>query len=198
MAIYSFDKFIPVVHPTAYVHPQATVIGDVFIGRDVYIGPGARIRGDWGRIIIKDGCNVQENCVIHMFPGVTVILEEMAHIGHGAMIHGAQIGRNVLIGMNTVVMDEVEIGDDSIIGAMSFVPQGMTIPSRSLAVGNPAQVIKKLTDEMIAWKTQGTELYMKLPRQMHETCSEVEPLLEPEPNRPEHPTDYFPLKKTRR
>lgn len=195
MAIYKFGEFIPVIHPSAYIHPQATVIGDVIIGKDVYVGPGARIRGDWGRIILKDGCNVQENCVIHMFPGVTVILEEMAHIGHGAMIHGAHIGRNVLVGMNAVVMDDVYIGEESIIGAMSFVPQGMKIPERSLAVGNPAQVIKKITDDVIAWKTKGTELYMKLPAQMHESCIEVQPLSVIEPDRPEHPTDYFPLRK---
>lgn len=197
MSVYKFGDFIPVVHPTSYIHPQATVLGDVIIGRNVYVGPGARVRGDWGRIILKDGCNVQENCVIHMFPGVTVILEEMAHIGHGAMIHGAHIGRNVMVGMNSVIMDEVYIGDESIIGAMTFVPQGMKIPERSLVVGNPGQVIKKITDDVIAWKTKGTELYMKLPIQMHDGCIETLPLSEPEPDRPDHPSDYLPLRKAR-
>lgn len=197
MSVYKFGPFIPVVHPSSYIHPQATVLGDVIIGKDVYIGPGARIRGDWGRIILKDGCNVQENCVIHMFPGVTVILEEMAHIGHGAMIHGAHIGQNVMVGMNSVIMDEVFIGDESIIGAMSFLPQGMKVPERSLVLGNPAQVVKKITDEIIAWKTKGTELYMKLPSQMQKESQEVQPLTELESNRPEHPADYLPLSKSK-
>src|SRR3954468_23731428 len=117
--IYEFKGYKPVVHPTAFVHPQAAVTGNVIIGKDVYIGPGAALRGDWGGIVIEDGCNVQENCTIHMFPGVTVLLREGAHIGHGAIIHGASIGKNVLVGMNSVIMDEVEVGDESIVGAMT-------------------------------------------------------------------------------
>src|SRR5690606_20342096 len=117
----AFKGFIPVVHPSAYVHPNAVVTGNVIIGKDVYIGPGACLRGDWGGLVIKDGCNVQENCTIHMFPGVEVVLEQNAHIGHGAIIHGAHIGENVLIGMNAVIMDDVEIGAESIIVALSFV-----------------------------------------------------------------------------
>ncbi|MGE5748787.1 MAG: DapH/DapD/GlmU-related protein, partial [Gemmatimonas sp.] len=119
--IFEFDGFIPVIHETAFVHPNATVTGNVIIGRDVYIGPGAAIRGDWGGIIIEDGCNVQENCTVHMFPGVTVVLEESAHIGHGAVVHGARIGRNCLVGMNAVVMDNVVVGAECIIGALCFV-----------------------------------------------------------------------------
>src|ERR1700760_3279318 len=119
--IYSFKGYRPVVDISAFIHPQAAVTGDVIIGKNVYIGPGAALRGDWGRIIIGDGCNVQENCTIHMFPGVTVLLKEGAHIGHGAIVHGANIGRNVLVGMNSVLMDEVEIGDGCIIGAMTFI-----------------------------------------------------------------------------
>ena len=161
--IYEFNGYRPVVHESAYVHPLAAVTGNVVIGEDVYIGPGAAIRGDWGKIIIKDGCNVQENCTIHMFPGVTVVLEESAHIGHGAIIHGAHIGRNSLVGMNAVVMDNVEIGEECIIGALCFVPEGMDIPKRKIAVGNPAKIVKDVSDEMIAWKTQGTGLYQKLP-----------------------------------
>src|SRR6478672_11135060 len=152
---YSFNGFIPVVDPTSFIHPQATVTGNVIIGKDVYIGPGAALRGDWGGIIMEDGCNVQENCTIHMFPGVTVLLKEGAHIGHGAIIHGGTIGRNVLVGMNAVVMDEVEIGDECIIGALSFINANTKIPSRSLVVGNPAKIIKEVSDEMIAWKTKG-------------------------------------------
>ena len=113
--IYEFKGFKPVIHESSFVHPQAAVTGNVIIGRDVYIGPGAAIRGDWGGIVIEDGCNVQENCTIHMFPGVTVTLREAAHIGHGAIIHGAEIGRNVLVVMNSVIMDQAVIGDESII-----------------------------------------------------------------------------------
>lgn len=177
--IYEFKGFIPVVHETAYVHPLASVIGNVTIGKDVYIGPGAAIRGDWGEIIIKDGSNVQENCTIHMFPGATAILEESAHIGHGAVIHGAHIGYNCMIGMNSVVMDRAEIGEESIVGAMSFVKADIVVPRRSLVVGNPAKIIKTVTDKMIEWKTKGTALYQTLPGDMHQYARPVEPLREP-------------------
>ncbi|MCI5058615.1 MAG: transferase hexapeptide repeat family protein [Flavobacteriales bacterium] len=176
MSFYEFKGFKPVVHPTAYVHPNATVTGNVEIGADVYIGPGAAIRGDWGGIIIKDGCNVQENCTIHMFPGMTVILEEAAHIGHGAIIHGAYIGKNCLIGMNAVVMDNVELGEECIVGALSFVPADMKVPKRSLLVGNPAKVKKEVSDDMINWKTKGTQLYQSLPKELHQTLKPCEPL----------------------
>ena len=143
---YQFKEFIPVVHESSFVHPQAAVTGNVIIGKDVYIGPGAAIRGDWGGIIIEDGCNVQENCVIHMFPGVTVLLKESAHIGHGAIIHGAIIGKNCLIGMNAVIMDNVELGDECIIGALSFIKADEKIKRRSLVAGNPAIVKKEAID----------------------------------------------------
>jgi len=188
--IYSFKGFIPVVHPTAFVHPQAVVTGNVVIGKDVYIGPGAALRGDWGGIEIADGCNVQENCTIHMFPGVTVRLEESAHIGHGAIIHGAHIGRNVLIGMNAVIMDDVEIGAESIIGALSFVAANTKIPPRSLAVGNPAKVIREVSDDMIAWKSKGTELYQSLPEEMRQHWQACEPLREMPDNRPDQESLY--------
>ena len=174
--IYEFNGYIPVVHPSSFIHPHATVTGNVIIGKNVYVGPGAALRGDWGEIIIEDGCNVQENCTIHMFPGVTVLLKEGSHIGHGAIIHGATIGRNVLVGMNAVVMDHVVIGNNSIIGALCFVPEGMLIPERSIAVGNPAKIIKEINDEMLAWKTKGTELYQQLPAEMHNTLKPCEPL----------------------
>jgi phenylacetic acid degradation protein len=173
---YSFKGFIPVVDESAYVHPQAAVTGNVIIGKNVYVGPGAAIRGDWGGIIIEDGCNVQENCTIHQFPGVTVRLCEGAHIGHGAIIHGATIGKNCLVGMNSVIMDNAEIGDESIIGAMTFVKADEKIPPRSLVVGNPAKVVKTLSDEMIAWKTKGTALYQALPAEMYAHSSPCEPL----------------------
>lgn len=182
--IYAFKGFTPIVDPSAYVHPQAAVTGNVIIGKDVYIGPGAAIRGDWGGIVIKDGCNVQENCTIHMFPGVTVVLEEGAHIGHGAIIHGAHIGRNSMVGMNAVIMDNVELGAESIVGALSFVKAESNIPPRSLVVGNPAKVIKQVSDEMIAWKTKGTALYQSLPADLHEHLQEVEPLNKMPADRP--------------
>ena len=188
--IYSFKGIKPVIHESAFVHPQAAVTGDVIIGRDVYIGPGAAIRGDWGRIVIEDGCNVQENCTIHMFPGITITLQESAHIGHGAIIHGAQIGRNVLIGMNAVVMDNAQIGDESIVGALSFIKADAVFDRRSLIVGNPAKKLKEVSDEMISWKTQGTALYQKLPAELHETLQVVEPLREIEPDRPLAAADY--------
>ena len=115
--VFAFEGFIPVVHESAFIHPNATVTGNVVIGRDVYVGPGAAIRGDWGGVIIEDGCNIQESCTIHMFPGVTVVLEAGAHIGHGAVVHGARIGRNALVGMNAVVMDRAVVGAESIVGA---------------------------------------------------------------------------------
>jgi phenylacetic acid degradation protein len=181
---YSFKGFIPVVHSSAFVHPQAAVTGNVIIGKDVYVGPGAAIRGDWGGIVIEDGCNVQENCTIHMFPGVTVTLKAGAHIGHGAIVHGANIGRNVLVGMNSVLMDEVEIGDECIIGAMTFIHAKTIIPARSLVVGNPGKIIKEVSDEMIAWKTKGTKLYQVLPEDCHNSLIACQPLAEMPANRP--------------
>lgn len=188
--IYAFKGFIPVVHPSAYVHPQACVTGNVIIGKDVYIGPGAALRGDWGGIIIKDGCNVQENCTIHMFPGATVILEENAHIGHGAIIHGAHIGANVLIGMNSVIMDDAMIGANSIVGALSFIAANTQIPARSLVVGNPGKVIKEVSDEMLDWKSKGTALYQTLPNDMRDYAYPVEPLTEIPADRPSQETLY--------
>lgn len=175
---YSYKGIKPVVHPNAFVHPQATVIGQVTIGKDVYIGPGAVLRGDFGQIIIEDGCNVQENCTIHMFPGVTVYLREGAHIGHGAIIHGAHIGRNCLVGMNAVVMDDVVVGDECIIGALAFVKAKEIIPARSVVAGNPAKVIKEVSDDMIAWKTEGTAIYQQLARDAASELVACEPLRE--------------------
>ena len=172
--LYEFKGHRPIVDPSAFVHPQAAVTGDVSIGKNVYIGPGAAIRGDWGRIIIEDGCNVQESCTIHMFPGVTVRLKEGAHIGHGAIIHGAVIGRNCLVGMNSVIMDNVEIGDECIIGALTFVKAGEKIPRRSIVAGNPAKILKEVSDEMLRWKTEGTTLYQALPGEMREGWGPVE------------------------
>ncbi len=187
---YEFKGFKPIVHPSAFVHPQAVVTGNVIIGQRVYIGPGAAIRGDWGGIIIEDGCNVQENCTIHMFPGVTVRLSEAAHIGHGAIIHGATIGRNVLVGMNSVIMDQVEIGDESIIGALCFIKAGEKIPPRSLVVGNPGKIIKAVTEEMIAWKTEGTKLYQLLPQECYDSLRPCDPLRDVPADRPQQEVLY--------
>jgi phenylacetic acid degradation protein len=165
-----------VVHESAFVHQSAAIIGNVVIGRDVYVGPSAAIRGDWGGIVIEDGCNVQETCVIHGFPGITVLLEAGAHIGHGAVIHGAHIGRNVLIGMNAVVMDRAEVGAGCIVGALTFIPADMQIAERKVVVGNPARVVKDVSDEMLAWKTEGTKLYQQLPERLHATLVPCEPL----------------------
>src|SRR6478736_1891680 len=180
---YSFKDFVPVVHESSFVHPQAAITGNVVIGKNCYIGPCAALRADWGAIIIEDGCNVQENCVIHMFPGVTVLLKESAHIGHGAIIHGATIGRNVLVGMNAVIMDNVNIGDDCIIGALSFIKAGEQIPPRSVVVGNPAKILREADEQMITWKTEGTSIYQRLPAEMHTSSKPCEPLSEPEQDR---------------
>lgn len=183
--IFEFKGFKPVIHESAYVHQNATVTGNVIIGKDVYIGPGAAIRGDWGGIVIKDGSNVQENCTLHMFPGVTMVLEESSHIGHGAVVHGAHIGRNSLVGMNSVIMDNVEIGEECVVGALSFVKAGMKVPKRSLVVGNPAKVIKELDDQFFEWKTKGTRLYQALPKECRKYLIPCEPLREIPEDRPD-------------
>lgn len=193
---YEFENIKPVVGPGSFVHPQAAVTGNVIIGKDCYIGPGAALRGDWGQIIIEDGCNVQENCTVHMFPGVTVLLKEGAHIGHGAIIHGATIGKNCLVGMNAVIMDNVELGDESIVGALTFIKEGVKIPARSVVVGNPGKIVKQVSEEMLAWKTEGTGLYQRLPAEMQAGWKVCEPL-----NRPDNHhqlskyRDYKPFKK---
>lgn len=196
--IFEFEGYKPVIHPSAFIHPNATITGNVVIGKHVYVGPGAAIRGDWGEIIIEEGCNVQENCTVHMFPGVTVRLHESAHIGHGAVIHGATIGKNSLIGMNSVLMDNVVIGDECIVGALTFVPQEMRIPNRKVVVGNPAKIVKDVSDEMIAWKTEGTKLYQGLPTQLYGSLKPCEPLREIPKDRPKQMSTYKTFKQTQR
>lgn len=188
--IFEFKGYKPVIHKSAFIHPNATVTGNVIIGKDVYIGPGAAIRGDWGQIIIEDGCNVQENCTIHMFPGTTVLLKENAHVGHGAIIHGAVLGKNCLIGMNSVLMDDVEIGDECIVGALSFVPAQTKFEKRKVIVGNPAKAVKDVSDDMIAWKTKGTKLYQQLPADCYESLKPCEPLRRPPAFKIEQQNDY--------
>ncbi len=195
--ICSFNDFIPVVHESAFVHPNATVTGNVIIGSDCYIGPGAAIRGDWGQVIIEDGCNVQENCTIHMFPGIKVVLHPGAHIGHGAIVHGATVGADCLVGMNAVLMDDVVLGEGCIVGALSFLPEGSTWEARKVIVGNPARAVKDVSDEMLAWKTEGTRLYQQLPAHLHASLRPCEPLREVDRSRPPISETYRTWRATR-
>jgi carbonic anhydrase/acetyltransferase-like protein (isoleucine patch superfamily) len=196
--IYEFNKYKPVVHESAFVHDLAAVTGNVYIGRDVYVGPGAAIRGDWGEIIIEDGCNIQENCTIHVFPGKSVVLRESAHIGHGAVIHGGKIGKNTLIGINSVVMDHAEVGDECIIGALCFIRAEMKIPNRKLVVGNPAIIKGNVSDDILEWKSGGTKIYQQLPEDCYNTLRECEPLREIPANRPPQITNFKPWKETKK
>ena len=196
--VYSFKGHIPIIHESSFVHPLAAVTGNVIIGKNCYVGPSAAIRGDWGEIILEDGVNVQENCTVHMFPGKTIVLKEGSHVGHGAIIHGANLGRNCLIGMNSVIMDGAEIGDECIVGALSFVKAEAMFPKRKLIVGNPANAIKDVSDEMIAWKTAGTKLYQQLPSDCHESLKEVAPLREIPKERPMQEDFYKTLQEIKR
>jgi phenylacetic acid degradation protein len=196
--IYSFKGHIPVVHESSFVHPLAAVTGNVIIGKYCYIGPGAAIRGDWGEIILEDGVNVQENCTVHMFPGKSIVLKKGAHVGHGAVIHGANLGQNCLIGMNSVIMDGAQIGDECIVGAMSFVKAEAVFEKRQLILGNPAKAIKVVSDEMIAWKTAGTKLYQQLPEDCKRSLKEVAPLREIPKNRPKQEDFYKTLQELRK
>lgn len=182
--IQEFDGMVPVVHPSAYVHPLAVVIGHVTIGPDCYIGAGAVLRGDWGRIELERGCNVQENCVLHMFPGITVHLGTGAHIGHGAIVHGATIGPDCLVGMNAVLMDRAVLGAGCVVGALSFVPAETVWPERSLVVGNPAVRKGEVSDAMRSHKQEGTALYTALPAEMHRHARETVPFAEDPGTRP--------------
>ena len=196
--IYEFNEYKPVVHESAFVHDLAVVTGNVYIGRDVYVGPGAAIRGDWGEIIIEDGCNIQENCTIHVFPGKSVVLRESAHIGHGAVIHGGKIGSNTLIGMNSVVMDDAEVGDECIIGALCFIRAEMKIPNRKLVVGNPAIIKGNVSDDMLEWKSEGTKIYQELPLECMNTLRECESLREIPKDRSPQKTNYKSWKETKK
>ena len=183
--VFAFKGMTPVVDPTSFVHPQATVIGHVTIGPDCYVGPHAVLRGDWGKIVLERGCNVQEGCVIHMFPGETVLLEEGAHVGHGAMIHGAILERNCMIGMNAVVLDGAVIGSESIVGALALVKSEAQFERRSLVLGNPAVRKGEVSEDMIAHKTEGTALYQALPKECQTELMLTEPLSKIPEQRPE-------------
>ena len=197
--VFSWDGIVPVIDPAAFVHPEAVVIGDVIVGPGVYVGPCAVLRGDFGRIVLHEGSNVQETCVIHSFPGKDVVVEESGHIGHGAVLHGCHIGRNAMVGMNAVVMDEAVVGENTIIAAMAFVKAGAQIPPNSLAVGSPAKVVRELSAEEIAWKRQGTGVYQQLAVEAKEKLAPAVALtgMEPDRRRAEAPK-YDPLVMARK
>ena len=183
LKVYAIDGIVPVVDPSAYVHPSAVLIGDVIVGPDCYVGPCASLRGDFGRLILERGSNLQDTCVMHGFPGTDTVVEEDGHIGHGAVLHGCRIGRNALIGMNAVIMDNAVVGESAIVAACAFVKAGAEIPPRSLAAGTPAKVIRELSDAEIAWKADGTRTYQDLARRSLATMQEVSPLAAVEPDR---------------
>jgi phenylacetic acid degradation protein len=177
------DGVRPVVHPSAYVHPSAVLIGDVIVGPRCYIGPLASLRGDFGRLILEEGANLQDTCVMHGFPGGDTVVEVDGHIGHGAVLHGCRVKRNAMVGMNAVVMDQAVVGEESIVAAMSFVKAGMVIPPRSMVMGMPAKVVRELTDEDVKWKSFGTKQYHDLNLRSLQTMREVEAFTEAEPDR---------------
>lgn len=183
MPCYSIDGVVPVVDATAYVHPSAVLIGDVIVGARCYVGPCACLRGDFGRIVLKEGANVQDTCVLHGFPNQDTVVEENGHIGHGAVLHSCIVRRDALVGMNAVVMDEAEIGERAIVAACAFVPAGVSVPAQSLAAGTPAKVIRQLRDDEVAWKATGTRTYHDLTRRCLESMQETTPLASVEPNR---------------
>lgn len=183
MPCYSFEGLVPVVDPSAYVHPTAVLVGDVIVGAGCYVGPCASLRGDFGRIVLEAGANVQDGCVLHSFPGAQVLVEADGHIGHGAVLHGCVVRRDAMVGMKAVVMDGAEIGAQAMVAACAFVAAGTTVPARALAAGLPAQVRRQLTDEEVARKQRGTRLYQELAQRALASSRPVEPLAQPEPGR---------------
>ena len=199
MPHYSIEGVIPVVDPSAYVHPSAVLIGDVIVGPDCYIGPCAVLRGDFGRIVLHRGANVQDTCVLHGFPSADTVVEENGHIGHGAVLHSCVVRRDALIGMNVVVMDEAEIGEGAIVAASAFIRAGMKVPPRTLVAGVPGKIMRELTEQEIAWKREGTMTYQDLTKRCLATMVEVTPLTAVEPNRPRlQVADFQPLISVKR
>lgn len=182
--VYAFAGIVPAIDPSAYVHPDATVIGDVVIGPGVFVAPGARLRGDMGRLVVEAGANIQDNCVMHGFPGKDCVVEADGHVGHGAVLHGCRVGRNALVGMNATVMDGVEIGESAFVAAMAFVKAGFVVPPRSLVAGIPARVVRELAPDEIAWKRNGTAEYQALVALYRDSLRPCAPLPAPEPDRP--------------
>lgn len=183
LTVYSIDGITPVVDPGAYVHPSAVLIGDVIVGARCYIGPCASLRGDFGRIVVKEGANLQDSCVMHGFPGTDTIVEEDGHIGHGAILHGCVIGRNALVGMNAVVNDNASIGEGAIVAAMAFVKARMVVPPRMLVAGMPARIVRELTEQELGWKVEGTQSYQELTRRSLATMKATTALAAVEPDR---------------
>ena len=183
MTVYEIDGVRPVVHPTAYVHPSAVLIGDVIVGPRCYVGPLASLRGDFGRLILEEGANIQDTCVMHGFPEGDTVVEADGHIGHGAVLHGCRVERNAMVGMNAVVMDQAVVGAESIVAAMSFVKAKMVIPPRSMVMGMPAKVVRALTEDEVKWKSFGTRQYHDLTVRSLTSMREVEALTEVEPDR---------------
>jgi carbonic anhydrase/acetyltransferase-like protein (isoleucine patch superfamily) len=201
MGIYEIEGVVPVVHPTAFVHPEAVLVGDVQIGDGCYVGPLASLRGDFGQVVVRAGANVQDGCVLHCFPGRDVVVEEDGHIGHGAVLHGCHIGNGVLVGMNSVVMDGAAIGDFTFVGACTFVPAEMEVPARHVVAGNPARVLRELTAAEMAWKANGTSVYRDLARRSRDSLRPAVPLSAMEENRPRLSTGQdtaVPLREHRR
>ncbi|TYC62207.1 phenylacetic acid degradation protein PaaY [Zoogloea oleivorans] len=199
LRVYAIDGIVPVVDPTAYVHPSAVLIGDVIVGPDCYVGPCASLRGDFGRLILERGANLQDTCVMHGFPGTDTVVEENGHIGHGAVLHGCRIRRNALVGMNAVIMDNAIVGESSIVAASAFVKAGAEIPPRVLVAGMPAKVIRELSDEEIRWKGEGTATYQDLTRRSLATMVETAPLTAVEADRKRiHMPDVVPLVELRK
>lgn len=181
--IYAYDGIVPVIDPSAFVHPAAVVIGDVIVGPGCYVGPAAVLRGDFGRIVMGRGANLQETCVVHSFPTLETVIGDDGHIGHGAVLHGCRIGRNAMVGMNAVVMDDAVIGENSIVGALAFVKARAEIPPDSLAMGAPARVVRRLSPQEIDWKRRGTGVYHQLAADAAVKLVPAAPLPAPEPNR---------------
>jgi len=183
LTVYSIDGVTPVVDPTTYVHPSAVLIGDVIVGPGCYIGPLASLRGDFGRLEVRAGANLQDCCVMHGFPGTDTVVDEDGHIGHGAILHGCIVQRNALVGMNAVINDNAVVGESAIVAAMAFVKAGMVIPPRTLVAGVPAKIVRAITDQELAWKVEGTQSYQELTRRSLASLTATTPLLAPEPDR---------------
>lgn len=197
--VYSFQGLIPVIDPTAFVHPDAVLIGDVIIGAGVFVGPGAALRGDFGRLIIERGCNFQDNCIMHGTPGTDTVVEEDGHIGHGAVLHGCRVRRNALVGIKSVVLDGAVVGEDAFVAAGAVVRAGFEVPKGMLAAGVPAKVVRPVSEDDLNWKREATRLYQELARLSLATLRPAEPLSAPEPDRPRtNVTDIKPMHESRR
>ncbi len=197
MPCYAFEGLRPVVHPTAFVHPTAVLIGDVHVGEGCLVGPHASLRGDIGRLEMRAGSNVQDGCILHVFPGKECVVEEDGHVGHGAVLHGCRIGRNAMVGMNAVIMDDSVIGAEAFVAAMAFVKAGTEVPPRTLVGGIPAKPLKELSEDEVGWKTEGTRVYQHLARRYRATSKPCAPLAEVEPDRPPLPDVMYETKRAR-